>query len=282
MSQVAIVTDSTAYLPPEYLDRYQIQVIPLQVIWDNETYRDGVDISPTEFYQRLTASDSLPSTSQPPAAKFHRVFQHLLDRGQDVLAVLISSEISGTVDSALQACRSLDQDRISIVDSRTAAMATGLHVLAAARAAEQGAELQECQEVAHQAQRHTDVVFAVNTLEFLHRGGRIGGAKRLLGSMLDIKPILEMRGGKIEPLDQVRTRRKAVARLIDILQERIGDESPVRVAAFHSHVPGLAADMLESAQNQIDIDETITAQLSPVIGTHVGPGTLALAAMHGM
>ena len=138
MNKVAIVTDSTAYLPPELITEFDIKVIPLVVIWDGDSFEDSVDITPTQFYTRLEKSPSLPSTSQPPETKFVEIFSKLLNKGMDVVAILISSGISGSVNSALQAKNEIGSDRVVVVDSQTAAMATGLHVLAAARKAEAG------------------------------------------------------------------------------------------------------------------------------------------------
>jgi DegV family protein with EDD domain len=281
-NQVAIVTDSTAYLPASILEEYSIKVIPLVVIWDGETYRDGIDITTADFYNRLSQSNSLPSTSQPSVEAFKECFQSLLDEGKDVAAILISSGISGTVNSATQAKTALDSDRIEVIDSQTAGMAAGLHVLAAARKAAAGGTLEDVTEVARQAQQVTDVVFAVDTLEFLHRGGRIGGAKRFLGSMLNIKPILEMREGKIDAADQVRTQKRALERLMEIIDERSAGNSPLRMAEMHSNVPDQAQALLEHLQTRFEPEEIYLAELSPVIGTHVGPGTLAITCMHGM
>lgn len=281
MNQVAIVTDSTA-LPPDKVKEFGIHVIPLQVIWNDETFADGVDLTPTEFYTRLARSSTLPSTSQPPAAAFQELFQKLLAEGKDVLAILISSGISGTVNSALQALQEVDQARVEVVDSLTAATATGLQVIAAARKARSGAPLQEVKNTALKAKQHTNVVFAVDTLEYLHKGGRIGGAKRLLGSVLNIKPILEIKDGVIEPADQVRTQKRALERLINLIDERSQGEEPRRMAVFHSNVPELARELLEETRQRLAPDEIFLAELSPVIGTHVGPGTLAIACLHGI
>ena len=282
MNQVAVVTDSTAALPQSILDEFDIRVIPLSVIWGEEAFTDGVDITPSEFYNRLTKGGTLPSTSQPPAALFYDCFNELLDQGKDVIAILISSGISGTVNSALQAQQEIGSNRISVVDSRTAALATALHVLSAARAAAAGGSLQEVTDTALQAQEHTDVVFAVDTLEFLHKGGRIGGAKRMLGSMLNIKPILEIKDGVIEAADQVRTQKRALEHLISLIQEKAGGEHPLRIVVFHSNVPETAQSLLDDIKKTLSPEEIYLAELSPVIGTHVGPGTLAIACMHGM
>jgi len=282
MNEVAIVTDSTAYLPSDIIQKYQIQVIPLSVIWDGDAYTDGVDITPVEFYKRLETSPSLPSTSQPPAGEFKDCFSALLEDGKDIAAILISSGISGTVNSALQAQGELDPSRIEVIDSQTAAMATGLHIIAAARKAADGGTLQEVAEVARKAQEQTDVVFVVDTLEFLHKGGRIGGAKRFLGSMLNIKPILEMSGGKIEAVEQVRTQNRALDHMIDLIKEKAGGEEPLRMAVIHSNVPELAQKLKDEVVRVFSPEEIYVTELSPVIGTHVGPGTLAITCMHGM
>jgi len=282
MNKVAIVTDSTAYLPPEIIAEYDIKVIPLSVIWDGDSYADGVDITPTQFYTRLAKSPSMPSTSQPSEAVFVEIFSKLLDEGKDVLAILISSGISGTVNSALQAKTEIRSDRIVVIDSQTTAMATGLHVLAAARKAETGGNLEEVKKIALKAQQQTNIVFAVDTLEFLHKGGRIGGAKRFMGSMLNIKPILEMNGGSIEAIESVRTQKRALGRLISLVEEKTGGEKPLRLAVLHSNVPEQAQALLKDAEKALSPDETFLAELSPVIGTHVGPGTLAISFMRGL
>lgn len=282
MNKVAIVTDSTAYLPFEIIEKYQIQIIPLSVIWDGATYQDGVDITISQFYNRLEKSPTLPSTSQPSAGEFKDCFSSLLEQGKDVVAILISSGVSGTVNSALQAQAELDPTRIEIIDSQTAAMATGLHVIAAARKAADGGTLHEVAQIAREAQQHTDVVFVVDTLEFLHKGGRIGGAKRFLGSMLNIKPILEMSSGKIEAVDQVRTQKRALERMSELIAEKAAGEKPLRMAVIHSNVPELAQDLKQEVIAVFSPEEIYVSELSPAIGTHVGPGTLAIACMHGM
>ncbi len=282
MRKVAIVTDSTAYLPQEIINQYPIHIVPLFVNWGEETFLDGVDIMPKEFYERLQKSEHLPTTSQPSVGAFEVLFQKLYTQGYDIIAILISLGISGTVTSAVQAKELLPEANIEVIDSRTAAMATGLHIFAVAQAAAKGASLEECKAIALKAQAHTDVVFAVDTLEFLHRGGRIGGAKRFLGSMLNIKPILEMRDGKIEAVEQVRTHRKALERLISLTKERMSENPPVQLVVFHSNVPDVAQSFREKVEREFDAQNIFIAELSPVIGTHVGPGTVALACMSGM
>ena len=280
---VALVTDSTAYIPQNLLEQYHIRVAPQILIWGDESFQDGVDITPTEFYRRLATAKVLPQSTQPAVMSFVLIFSELVESGYDVLAVVISSKLSGTYQAAMQAREAIANGEIEVIDSRTTAMELGFHVLAAARAAEQGASLAECKAVAEQARQHTGVVLTVNTLEFLHRGGRIGGASRWFGTALRIKPLLEVRDGLVQPLEKIRTRRKALARLVEITVERAQQGGhPIRLAALHANAEDDARWLLEQASAQLHPEEALVSDVSPVVGTHVGPGTVALAYMAGM
>lgn len=284
MTKVAVMTDSTAYLPDNLVKSLSITVAPQVLIWGEETFRDGVDIMPDEFYNRLKTAKVMPTTSQVSIGDMKTIFEKLLESGYDVLGIFISSKLSGTIQSATQARELLPKaaDRISIVDSDSTAMAMGFHVLTAARAAQAGASLAECLQLAEQSRTHTGVYFVVDTLEFLRRGGRIGGAQALLGSALNIKPILELRNGRIESIEKVRTKGKAIERMIDLVLQRVGDQKPVRLATLHANAEAEARQALEKATLQLHPDETVFASVSPVIGTHAGPGTIGLAFMAGM
>ncbi len=279
---VALVTDSTAYIPADLVARYDIRVAPQVLIWGEETFRDGVDITPETFYRRLATAKVLPKSTQPAVSSFAAIYDALLAAGRDVLVVVISSKMSGTYQAALQAREGFPAEAIEVVDSRTTAMELGFHVLAAARAAEAGASLAECKAVAEKAQQYSGVVLTVDTLEFLHRGGRIGGASRWFGTALRIKPVLEVRDGLVQPLEKIRTRRRALARVVDIVVERIGQQAPVRLAALHANAEEDARWLLNQASARVSPDEALVADVSPVVGTHVGPGTVALAYMAGM
>jgi len=283
-NKVAIITDSTAYLPEECQKQYNISVTPLSVIWGEQIYLDGVDILPGEFYKRLVVSKVMPTTSQVTPAAMQSTFQSLLEQGYDVLGIFVSSKISGTFQSAIQARDMLPNaaGKIALVDSLWVTMAMGWSVLTAARAAQAGESLLECQKVAERACAHSGVLFVVETLEFMRRGGRIGGAQALLGSVLNIKPVLEMRAGRIEAVEKVRTKQKAVQHMLDIVTERIKGKVPVRLAVTHANAEAEALSLLESARARLDPVETFSCPLSPVIGTHVGPGTLALNYMSGV
>ena len=282
MSKVALVTDSTAYIPKDLVDQYQITVAPQILIWGEQTYLDGIDITPEEFYTRLSKTTIMPTTSQVNIASFQQIFERLVDEGYEVLAILLSKHLSKTIDSALQAREMLPGAPIEIVDSVTTAMAMGFQVLAAARLAEQGASMAECKALAEKAIKHVGVLFAVDSLEFLHRGGRIGGGQRFLGSALNIKPILEVRDGRIEAVERVRTRKKSLLRLVELVRERIGDRQPVRLATLHANAHDEALEILEEARKHLTTVESIFSEVSPVVGTHAGPGTVGLAYMAGM
>jgi DegV family protein with EDD domain len=282
MAKVSIVTDSTAYIPKEDVDKFQIRVIPLHLHWGEETFLDGVDIQPEEFYNRLKQSNINPTTSQPTPAAFKDVFESLLERDHEIINILISSKLSGTVDSAIQAKSFFPDAPIEIVDSQSAAMAMGFQVLAVARAAADGASLDECKSLAEKAITHTGVVFAVDTLEFLHRGGRIGGGARFLGTALKMKPILELKEGRVESVERVRTRKKSLDRLVELVVERVGGRTPVRLAALHAAAPDDARWLMEQLSQRLNPTEMAFSEVSPVIGTHAGPGTVAVAYMAGM
>jgi DegV family protein with EDD domain len=284
MSKVALVTDSTAYLPSNLLKVHNITVVPQVLIWGDETFHDGVDILPDEFYRRLSTAKVMPTTSQVAIVTMKDTFEKLLAAGYDVLGVFISSKLSGTMQSAIQAKEMLSKaaDKIAIVDSLSTAMAMGFHVLAAARAAESGAGLAECKKLAEEAQKHTGVYFVVDTLEFLRRGGRIGGAQALLGSALNIKPILMLEDGKIESVEKIRTRGKALDRLVEVVVEKASGQTPVRLATLHANSEADAQSVLAVAAGKLNPVEKFLTSVSPVIGTHAGPGTVGLAYMTGM
>lgn len=280
MSKVAIVTDSTGYIPQDLIEQYKIPVAPLVVIWGEETLRDDIDIKPVEFYERLKTAKVMPSTSQPPIPDFENIFKRLHGEGYEILSVLISNHLSGTIASAEQAKKNLPDATIEIFDSKSTAMSMGFQTLAVARAAAEGATLAECLAVAEKARDNSGILFAVDTLEFLHRGGRIGGASRYLGTALQLKPLLTLEEGKIEALERVRTKKKAQARLSDIVVERLAGKPNIRLATLHANATEDANKLLEKTCERLDVVEKIYSEVSPVIGTHVGPGTVGLAYIH--
>lgn len=282
MGKVAVVTDSTSYLPESMLKEFNISVAPQVLIWGDQTYRDGVDIQPSEFYTRLQGSKVMPSTSQVAVKDFHSIFERLVKEDYQVLAVLISNKLSGTIASAIQAKESFPKATIEIVDSATTAMALGFVALTTARAAAQGASMEECKSLAEHTSKNVGVMFTVETLEFLHRGGRIGGAQRLLGAALNMKPILEVVNGRVEAVERIRTRKKALERLKELVEIRIDGRSPIHLASIHANAPEEAQQLLTDTSSRLSAVETIQASLSPVVGNHAGPGAVGLAYMAGI
>lgn len=282
MNKVIIATDSSAYLPQEYVNQYQIPVVPLTVNWEGKSYYDGIDIQAEEFYQQLAQSKSMATTSQATVGQFLELFGKLLDAGNQVLYLGISSGISATINSALQASAELgNPENLIVMDSKIVSMALGLMVLEVARAAENGASLKECHELAQDAQGRIGVFFTVDTLEYLHRGGRINSAKRMLGSALNLKPIMEIRDGKIELVESVRSRKKALNRMVELIEKGVDGRSPVRLAPFHALAFDDMVIMENLAKERLNPVEVIRSEVSPVVGSHVGPGTVSMAYMVG-
>lgn len=277
MKKVAIITDSSAYLPDELIKELNISVVPLTLHWGDDTYRDGVDIRAEEFYARLAEADTIPTTSQVTVSEFTRLFTALLDQDYAVLAVLISSGISGTVESALQAKKEFPGAPIEVLDSRLVSMALGFMVLAVARAAKHGADMEICKALAEEIYPKIGVYFTVDTLKFLNKGGRINTAKRVMGAALNIKPIMEIRDGKIELVESVRTRKKALARMLELVERDIGGREGVRISTFHAAAEQDNQVLMTEAVARFNPVETLTTFVSPVIGAHTGPGTVSIA-----
>lgn len=285
MGKIAIVIDSTACMPPELIKGYPIYSAPLQVIWGEESFRDGIDIQPSEFYDRLKTSKITPTSSQVTPSEFKDIYIKLLDEGYDILGIYISCKLSGTMDSAIQAKEMLPGKNIELVDSLSAGMAAGFQVLAVARASQNGATLQECKNLAEKARQQCGVFLVVDTLEYLRRGGRIGGGAAFLGTALNLKPILEIRDGRIEAVEKVWSMSRAIDRMLDLFEKRVNQRSPLRLSALYTNNPEDAELLLERARQRFginEVSEAVSAPVSPVIGVHIGPGALGLCFMAGM
>ena len=284
MSRIAVVTDSTTYMPPELVKKHNISVAPQVLIWGDQTYKDGVDIQSGEFFTRLKTAKLMPTTSQVAVITFQEIFQNLLDQDYEVLALLVSSKLSGTLQSAVQARDLMGsaRDKIHVVDSQSVAMALGFQALAVARAIEAGASLQDAIALAERSHEYTGVFFAVDTLEFLHRGGRIGGAQRFVGTMLNMKPILAIQDGRVEGIERIRTKNKAQERVLELTIEKVNKRTPVRLATLHANAAEDARALLTRAEQALNPVESIFTEVSPTVGTHAGPGTVGLAFMAGM
>jgi len=282
MAGVKIITDTTAYLPQQYIDEYQIGVIPLMLTWQGKTYRDFYDIRAGEFYERLKTADELPTTSAVSVHDFEVGIQQGLDDGKSVLVLPLSEGISASYANAILAKANFPDKPVEVVDTQLVSMALSFMVLAAARAVRDGADLREAKAVAEKAYSHIGVFFTVNDLKYLHKGGRIGGAKRLLGSALKIKPILQIHDGKIEAAGSAITRKKALERIVKLVGEGIDGRSPIHISVFHALDEATAKELQAACEKEFYPVENILSEVSPVVGAHVGPGTVSIAYMAGM
>lgn len=275
--RIVIVTDSASDIPPELAQKYGIEVVPLILIMGAKSWRDRVDISPAEFYELLKTSPDHPKTSQPNSTAFQELFSRLAAQADGVVAVLVSKALSGTFGAAEAAKASLPQLPIEVVDTQAVSMMEGYSVLAAARAAAAGADLQGVVRAAHAMAARTRVYFVIDTFEYISRGGRIGAAARLLGSALNIKPVLEIRNGIASPAGTARTRRKALNKVIDLLAEQCKPGCAIHMTVVNVAARPEAAEFKAELIERFHPVEVLEADVSPVLGAHVGPGTVGVA-----
>ncbi|MBI2867502.1 MAG: DegV family protein [Chloroflexi bacterium] len=275
---VRLVTDSTADLSPELVRAHHVTVVPLNVLFGDQTYRDGIDITADEFYQRLVQGPVLPRTSQPSAGLFIDTYKKIATFDDQVLSLHISAKLSGTVNSALLAQKELPSYQLHIIDSQFVSMALGLTVLRAADVLAKGATVQQAIEATQEAIRAMRVFVICDTLEYLEKGGRIGKAQALLGSLLQIKPLVTVRDGEVHPLERVRTRTKALDRLCEMAT---AVPKPSAVAVCYSTTPDEAERLAQRLSIVMPRDQIMLSRFGPVLGTYVGPGALAVAVRGG-
>ncbi|MFO8101249.1 MAG: DegV family protein [Dehalococcoidia bacterium] len=271
---VKIVTDSTADLPESLVQSLGITVVPLSVNFGRDTYLDGVDLKADEFYEKLARSRYLPTTSQPTPAAFTEVYNTISNQTDEILSIHISPKLSGTLNSALLAREAMNSGcRIEIIDSLQASMGLGLIIIKAAEAVREGAGLEEALELTHGLIPRTHLFGMVDTLEYLHKGGRIGRAQALMGTLLSIKPLIGTGGGEVQPKGKARTQKKALARLSEMVQGFGGIEE---MTILHSTIPAEAAALTERMAAVFEKDRIYQSRIGPVIGTYLGPGAIAI------
>jgi DegV family protein with EDD domain len=253
-------------------------VIPLWLIWDDERYRDGVDIEPQAFYRRLQERDTIPSTSQPSVGEFIDFYRRVAEEPETdtIVGAYISSKISGTVASAEAAAAQVPELNVTVINSFSTSMGLGFVALAAAREAAAGGSMADVVAAAEAVQERLTVLFVVGTLEYLHKGGRIGGAKRFLGTMLNIKPLLHLNDGQVEAMGQVRTKRRAITEMLSIAEERLNGKQMAEVAVIDADNREESDMVADRVGRHFDVSPVYQAPVSPVIGTHAGPGTVGL------
>src|SRR3954452_6078150 len=279
MPSTAVVADTTSYLTPELLSQHDVRLVSLYVGIEGEQERESEIADLAGFYERLRASDQQVTTSQPSVGDFIAVYEPLLAEGKEIVSIHLSSGISGTYESAMQARERLTAEgkggeRIVVCDSRTGAGGMGLMILAAANAAEKGANAAEANERAEAAREELKIWFAVDTLDYLRRGGRIGAARAWIGTTLKIKPILTLEE-EITPVERVRTRSRAFERLVDYARQR-HDAGADAWVVQHVQDPESAQRLVEACRPIFGVDPVFTSEVGPVIGAHVGPGLLGV------
>ncbi|HEX9897478.1 MAG TPA: DegV family protein [Dehalococcoidales bacterium] len=271
---VRIVTDSTADLTPQLARELGITVVPVYVRFGHESYRDGIDISREEFYERLVTSPVHPTTSQPTPADFVQVYRELSKETDKIVSIHVSGKLSGTCNSALQG-KELAETKcdIKVIDSESATMGLGMTVLAAARLATSGESLQKITDEVKQAIPNTHLLGLFDTLKYLLLGGRIGKAKALLGGILNVKPLLTLRDGELHPIGNVRTRVKGIERLSDFVKNALGIQE---LAVVHTTTLDEASSLKDRLSSFVDTSRLHLARLAPALGVHTGPGLLAV------
>ena len=274
---IKIVTDSTCDIARETVERFEISVVPAYVLFGEESFRQGVDINPTQFYARLQSSAQLPSTSQPTPRDFTAVMEPLIAAGDQVVCITVPKELSGTYNSAMQAASQFEDGAVTVIDAGTASVGHMLQVIAAAEdAAASDATLDSVVSAAQTRAERAYGFAMVDTLEYLQKGGRIGKAQAFMGSLLKVKPILKVANGEVLPVDRPRNLRRGLQRLEELVREQ-GPASKVAVAYTTDAAP--AEEMRNRLANLADPDNTYMLQIGSAIGTHVGPGAVAVSTL---
>jgi DegV family protein with EDD domain len=282
LNTVKIVTDSSANLPEDLRQKFDITVIPLQAIFGKTVYRDGVDLTIDKFFEMLPHAKEHPTTSQPSAGEFVELYKPLLEAGKEIVSVHLPSKLSGTYASACAAKTELEQQLkktvpLTIVDTPWISLALGMLCIVAAQAAAAGKSRDDVVAAVNAIIPKLNLIFVLDTLEYLRRGGRIGGASAMLGTLLNFKPMLEIKGGVVTPLEKPRSRAKAVKRLIEIMEQRTGGNKPIHVGVLHAQSPADAAALEQQIRKQFECKEFYMSQIGPVLGVHTGPNALGLA-----
>ncbi len=276
MGKIAVVTDSVACVPPELEEKYDIHVVPFHVIWDGANYRDGVDLTPAEFYRLFGQNKSYPTTSQPSLADFVRTYARLSETCEGIVSIHVPAELTGAVNLARTAAREAASVPVVVIDSRLATMAEGFVVLEAARVAAVGGTLDEVVAAAQSMIPRVHFYATLDDLKHLHRGGRIGEAATLLGSKLRINPIMSLENGRVRVFAVVRTRRTAVEKMLEMMWEQVG-ERPLHASVFHGDALAEAERIADEIQSRFKCVEFYITTFTPVMGAHTGPGVVGLA-----
>jgi len=277
--KTAIVTDSTAYIPKEIREELSIHMIPLSVIMAGKTYQEEVDLTTEDFYASVRAEKDLPTTSQPPVGQFAALYEELSAEYDDVISIHLSSAISGTFSGAVQAGEMVDGIRVHPFDSEISCMIQGMFVLEAAEMAKRGCSAEVIMEHLEDLKTTTSAYFMVDNLSHLQRGGRLSNAQALIGSLLQVKPLLHFVDKKIEPFEKIRTRKKAMKRIIDLLKEDAAKYDQVQAVIIHANREEEAYEWKKEIEQELPNVTFRISHFGPVVGTHLGEGAMGLGWM---
>ena len=276
--KIAVVTDSTAYMPQELVEKFNISIVPLSVNFGDETYREDIDITSEEFYAKLKETKVLPTTSQPAIGAFIELYEKLETEGYDaIISIHLSQKFSGTFEAAQSAGNMMERVKVYPYDSELSAMPQGFFVMRASELASEGKDVETIIKTLDQMKEDTRSYFVVDDLSHLQRGGRLTGAQAILGSLLNIKPILHIVDGYIVPFEKVRTRKRAINKILKMLEDDVQTKRVKRVVFIHANVESTAKQLCDEFSEKYPEIETIISHFGPVIGTHLGEGSLGIS-----
>jgi DegV family protein with EDD domain len=276
MSKIAVVTDSVAIIPEELVQKYNIHVAPCHVMWDKVKYLDGIDLKAKEFYQRLRTSKTLPTTSSAITGELTQIFESLRGKVDGIVAIVLSGALGAAYTAGVKAKEIVPDIPIEVIDSRLALMGEGFSVIAAAKAASAGGTMEQVAKAARDILAKVHVYFALDTFEYLRRGGRVSFPKAILAGLLQVKPIMVFKDGKIEPVAKPRTMPAAIEALTGFMKEKV-TKTPLHVSVMHADSPKGAEALQKEIEANFKFDEMVVTEVTPIIGTHWGPGALGIA-----
>ncbi len=275
---IKVVTDSTADIPQELLDRYDIRLVPINIQFGTETYREGIDIDRPTFFRKLDEYPTMPTSSQPSPGQFVEVFRPLAEDGHSIISIHITSKHSGTYQSALLAKSMLPEADIEVFDSLSISIGTGYQVLAAARAAEEGKSMKEIIHMLEGIRSRMSLYLTPATLKYLQKSGRVGKLAGALGALLNVKPIIKVEDGVLEAFQNVRTRSKALERIMELTTGAVGTTEPVKIGIPHAEVPDEAEALRKRVEGTFNVDEMLVVPLACSLTVHGGPGIIGIVA----
>jgi len=273
---IKIVTDSTADVPKELLERYDIQVVPINIQFGTETYQEGIDIDRPTFFRKLDEYPTIPTSSQPSPGQLVEVYRPLVEDGHSIISIHVTSKHSGTYQSAVLAKSMMPEAEIEVFDSLSISIGTGYHVLTAARAAEEGKSMGEIIQTLVGIRSRTNLYITPSTLKYLQKSGRVGKLAGALGALLNLKPVIKVEDGVLEAFQNVRTRSKAIDRIVELTAEEVGTTEPVKLGIPHAQVPDEAEELRERLESIFNCDEMIVVDLACSLTVHGGPGIIGL------